>query len=79
MTSVTLPLAGQLEDACCLASFSIHSDKLTSCTNNQAPSGHAGKCPKSAGEAILKQDFTADPGDLATMGYSRHIYSYMNQ
>ena len=58
------PLAGQLEDACCL---SLHSDKLISCTNNQVAC-EAGKCPKSAGEAILKRDFPANPGDLATMG-----------
>ena len=35
--------------------LSLHSDKLISCTNNQAAC-EAWKCPKSAGEAILKQD-----------------------
>ena len=35
---------------------SLHSDKLISCTNNQAAC-EARKCPKSAGEAILKRDF----------------------
>ena len=46
--------------------LSLHSDKLISCTNNQAAC-EAGKCPKSASEAILKRDFPANPGDLATM------------
>ena len=46
--------------------LSLHSDKHISCTNNQAAC-EAGKCPKSAGEAILKRDFPANPGDLATM------------
>ena len=46
--------------------LSLHSDKLISCTNNQAAC-EAGKCPKSVGEAILKRDFPANPGDLATM------------
>ena len=62
MTSVTLlNLAGQLEDACCLASFSIHSDKLISWGGG----GGGGECPKSVGEAILKRDFPANPGDYA--------------
>ena len=63
---MSLILAGQLKDASCLASFSIHSDKLISCTNHQVAC-EAGKCPKSAGEAILKRDFPANTGDLATM------------
>ena len=58
--------------------LSLHSDKLISFTNKQSSSGEAGKCPKSAGEAMLKRDFPgeamlkrdfpANPGDLATMG-----------
>ena len=50
--------------------LSLHSDKPISCTNN--PAAQAGKCPKKACEAILKRDFPANPGDLATMGVS-HI------
>ena len=46
--------------------LSLHSDKLISCKNDQAAC-EAGKCPKSAGEAILKWDFPANPGDLTTM------------
>ena len=56
-----------LQSSVCLlpGKLSLHSDKLISCTNNQAAC-EAGKCPKSAGEAILKRDFPANPGDLAT-------------
>ena len=40
--------------------LSLHSDKLISCTNNQA-AGEAGKCPKSAGEPA---GFPGQPGRL---------------
>ena len=54
------PLAGQLEDACCLARFSLHSGKLISCTNNQVA------C-EAWGEAIPKQDFRPTPELLITL------------
>ena len=48
---------GWLAGGCLLpGKLSLHSDKLISCTNNQAAcTCEAGKCPKSAGEAILKR------------------------
>ena len=61
--------------------LSLHSDKLISCTNNQA-AYEARKCPKSAGEAILKRDFPANPGDLATMkarGFIHHLYNIIHK
>ena len=57
--------------------LSLHSDKLISCTNNQVAC-EAGKCPKSAGEAILKRDFPANPGDLATMKNAIYIYVFLD-